>query len=246
KIKREEIGWYSQVKEEIRRYTIQKLEKLWQESISGADFFVSAIGSAVEIFGKYEKIMDYEGNVIRADKLLNLVRDVVVDYAIRQILQNGIAEELSPLTKFYILYRWTYQEKMVHFDDARKLAQSTGIDLTQEWNRGFIRKEKEFIRVLGPEDRSLEELEESDELIDVLHRVLILWKSGKRDEMKKVLSETGWGSKDVFYRVAQAIAGTLETQSDERRWLEGFLSEREKLITELRKIVKLKQKRLFE
>ncbi|MEM4973570.1 MAG: hypothetical protein QXR87_07695, partial [Candidatus Hadarchaeales archaeon] len=124
--------------------------------------------------------------------------------------------------------------------------QSTGIDLTQEWNRGFIKKEKEFIRVLGPEDRSLEELEGSDELIDVLHRVLILWKSGKRDEMKKVLSETGWGSKDVFYRVAQAIAGTLETQSDERRWLEGFLSEREKLITELRKIVKLKQKRLFE
>ncbi|MEM4973442.1 MAG: hypothetical protein QXR87_07035, partial [Candidatus Hadarchaeales archaeon] len=191
-----------------------------------------------------EKIMDYEGNVIRADKLLDLVRDVVVDYAIRQILRNGIAEELSPLTKFYILYRWAYQKKKVHFDDARKLAQSTGIDLTHEWDRGFIKKEKEFIRVLGPEDRSLEELEGSDELIDVLHRILILWKSGKRDEMKKVLSETGWGSKDVFYRVAQAIAGMLETQSDERRWLEGFLSEREKLITESRRAVK--QKRLFE
>ncbi|MEM3723897.1 MAG: hypothetical protein QW179_05615, partial [Candidatus Hadarchaeales archaeon] len=244
KIKREEIGWYPQVKEEIRRHTIRKLEKLWQEGISGADFFVSAIGSAVEIFGKYEKIMDYEGNVIRADKLLNLVRDVVVDYAIRQILHNGIAQELSPLTKFYILYRWTYQEKKVHFDDARKLAQSTGIDLTQEWDRGFIKKEKEFIRVLGPEDRSLEELEESDELIDVLHRMQILWKSGKRDEMKKVLSETGWGSKDVFYRVAQAIAGTLEPQNNERRWLEGFLSEKERLITEIRKMPK--QMRLIE
>jgi adenine-specific DNA methylase len=244
KIKREEIGWYPQVKEEIRKYTRQKLEKLWQEGISGADFFISAIGSAVEIFGKYEKVMDYEGNVIRADKLIDLVRDVVVDYAIRQILRNGIVEQLSPLTKFYILYRWTYQDKKVHFDDARKLAQSAGIDLSQEWDHGFIKKEKEFIKVLGPDERNLEDMGDSEELIDVLHKVLIMWKNGKREDMKKVLSETGWGGKELFYRVAQAIAGMLDTKSDERRWLEGFLSEKERLITEMRKMPK--QMRLFE
>ena len=243
KIEKEKIGWYSEVREEIKRHLHQKLEDLWREGISGGDFFVSAIGSAIEIFGRYQKVIDQEGNVVRADKLLDFVRDVVVDYAVRQILHNGIAEELSPLTKFYLLYRWTYQEKKIHFDEARKLAQSVGIDLAQEWNKGFIRKEKESIKILGPQEREIKEIGDSKELIDVLHKAAILWKSGRNEEMKEVLLESGWGTKDAFYRVAQAIAETLDQKSVERAWIEGFLrGEKEKLITEMRK--RIKQMRL--
>jgi len=243
KMAREETGWLNEVKEEIKRYIHKKLERLWQEGISGADFFIAAIGSSIEIFGKYEKVMDYEGNIIRADKLLNFVRDVVTDYAVREILHNGIAGELSPLTKFYLLYRWTYQESKVHFDDARKLAQSTGIDLSKEWHKGFIRKEKEFIMVLGPQERDSKEVE-NDELVNVIHQVLILWKEGKREEMKKVLAGSGWGHKDAFYRVAQAISETLPLESKEKKLLDGFLSGKEKILSEVKD--RTIQRRLFE
>ena len=250
KMERKDTGWLNEVKEEIKRYIYDKLERLWQEGISGADYYIAAIGSAIEIFGKYEKVMDYEGNIIKADKLLNFVRDVVTDYAVRQILHNGIAGELSPLTKFYILWRWTYREARVIFDNARKLAQSTGINLAKEWNKGFIKKEKEFIKVLGPQDRE-EELalmpnaqSLMPELIDVLHSVLILWKEGKRVEMKEVLAETGWGNKDAFYRVAQAISETLPLESKEKKLLDGFLSGKERLITEVKQTHI--QRRLFE
>lgn len=243
KIERKETGWYNEVKEEIKKHIYKKLERLWQEGISGADFFIAAIGSSIEIFGKYEKVMDYEGNIIRADKLLNFVRDVVTDHAVRQILHNGIAGQLSPLTKFYLLYRWTYQESKVHFDDARKLAQSTGIDLSKEWHKGFIRKEKEFIMVLGPQERDLKEVE-NNEVIDVIHRVLILWKEGKREEMKKVLADSGWGNKDAFYRVAQAISETLPLESKEKKLLDGFLSGKEKILSEMKD--RTMQGRLFE
>jgi len=70
KMKREETGWFNEVKEEIKKHIYQKLERLWEEGISGADFFIAGVGPAIEIFGKYEKVMDYEGNIIRADKLL--------------------------------------------------------------------------------------------------------------------------------------------------------------------------------
>lgn len=243
KMEREKTGWLNEVKEEIKKYIYQKLERLWQEGISGADFFIAAIGSSIEVFGRYEKIMDYEGNIIRADKLLDFVRDIVTDYAVRQILHNGIAGELSPLTKLYLLHRWTYQEAKVHFDDARKLAQSTGIDLAKEWNKGFIRKEKEFIRILGPQERDLKEVK-NNELIDVLHRVLILWKDGGREEMKKVLADSGWGNKDAFYRVAQAISETLPIESREKKLLDGFLSGKEKILSEMKD--KPIQRRLFE
>jgi hypothetical protein len=179
--------------------------------------------------------MDFEGNVINADKLLEYVREIVTDFAVRQILHNGIAGELSSLTRFYILWRWTYGEARVHFDDARKLAQSTGIALEKEWNRGFIKKEKEFIRVLGPQERGEKELDGKEELIDVLHLVLLHWKSGKKDEMKKILSETGYGKREHFYRVAQAISETLPLESREKKLLDGFLSGRSILIDELKK-----------
>jgi len=260
KMERKDTGWLNDVKEEIKRYIYEKLERLWQEGISGADYYIAAIGSSIEIFGKYEKVMDYEGNIIRADKLLDFVRNTVTDYAVRQILHNGIAGELSPLTKFYILWRWTYKEASVLFDDARKLAQSAGIDLAKEWNKGFITKEKEFIKVLGPQDRedianrqkaigngemaNGYSLLANNELIDVLHRVLILWKEGKRDEMKEVLAETGWGTKDAFYRVAQAISPTLPMESKERKLLDGFLAGKERLINEVKQTTI--QRRLFE
>jgi len=245
KIPKKEIGWYNEIKNEIRKKLCNKLEVLWKEGISGADYFIAAIGSAIEIFGKYKEIRDLQGNIIRADKMLDFVRSVVTDYVVRQILRDGVAGELSPLTKFYLLWRWTYGEKAVHFDDARKLAQSVGLDLPSEWNKGFIKKEREFIRVLGPQDRKLEEIK-SDELIDVLHRVLLLWRDGRDEEIKDVLVETGWGMKDSFYRVAQAISETLPGGSKEKKLLDGFLSAKEKILLEISGHIPKRQRELDE
>jgi adenine-specific DNA methylase len=243
KIERKDTGWLNEVKEEMKKHITEKLEMLWEEGISGADYFIAAIGSAIEIFGKYKKIMDYEGNEISAGELLNYVREIVTDYAVRQILHNGIAGELSPLTRFYILWRWTYQEAKVHFDDARKLAQSTGVNVEEEWNKGFIKKDKEFIIVLGPQDRKFDDLKNPREMIDVLHKVLILWKDGKKEKMKEVLKETGYGLSKAFYRVAQAISETLPDDSREKRLLDGFLSGKDKLVDEIRH--EDSQRRLF-
>ena len=143
KMKRLPTGFYNEVKEELKQHLNKKLERLWLEGIGGADFFIAAIGSAIEVFGKYEKVMDFEGNTIRADKMLEDVRGIATDYAVRKILHNGFAGEISDLTRFYVLFRWNYGESKVQFDEARKLAQSCGIDLAHEWNKpGFIRKEK--------------------------------------------------------------------------------------------------------
>ncbi|MFA4647178.1 DUF1156 domain-containing protein [Pyrococcus kukulkanii] len=226
KIEKQGVGWFEEIKRDLRKTLEQKLDALWKEGISGADFFIAAIGSAIEVFGKYEKILDYEGNEIRGDRLLQLVRDIVTDYAIRQVLHEDISSELSPLTKFYVLWRWMYGEAKVHFDEARKLATSVGLDLEKEWNKGFIVKEKEFIRVLGPQDRKLNEIKGND-LIDVLHKVLLLWQANRKREMVSLLAETGWGEKDVFYKVAQVISEVLPKDSKEKKLLDGFLAGRE-------------------
>ena len=194
--------------------------------------------------------MDYEGNIIRADRMLEDVRRIATDYAVRQILHNGFGGEISDLTRFYVFYRWNYGTAKIHFDEARKLAQSCSIDLSEEWGRsGFIKKEKEFIRVLGPQDRKLDDLEglrklnfRTPELMDVLHSVLLIWEKGKRDDMVSLLQESGYGRSEAFYRVAQAISETLSIDAKEKKLLDGFLAGRERLKDEIKEA---KQGELF-
>ena len=234
KMEREPTGFYNEVKEELTTHLNKKLHRLWEEGLSGADFFIAAIGSAVEVFGKYEQVMTYDGEIIRADRLLEDVREIATDYAVRQILKNGFAGEISDLTRFYVLWRWEFGEARVPFDAARKLAQTCGIDLAHEWDRGgFIVKEKAFLRVIGPQARELDDLENTSELIDVLHHVLLLWQKGNRDEMLHVLAESSFGMGEAFYRVAQAVSETLSNDSKEKQLLEGFLIGRERVMDEM-------------
>lgn len=244
KYKKKNIGFYRDVRKDLKTHLNNELDKLWNEGISGADFLVAGIGSAIEVFGMYEKIIDDEGNEIRADKLLEQIRRIVTDYAVRQVLHNGFASEISQLTRFYLLWRWAYGESKIVFDDARKLAQSVGLDLADSWNKGFIQKDKEFIRILGPHDRIVDELIDSNELIDILHMVLLLWNSGKADKVLDVLQQSGLGRNDNFYRIAQAVSESLPNESKEKKWLEGFLAGKARISKQIK--VKSGQRRLFE
>lgn len=244
KMARQPTGFYNEVQEDLRRHLDRKLQRLWEEGISGADFFIAAIGSAIEVFGQYEQVMDYEGNTIRADRLLEDVRTIATDYAVRQILRDGFAGEVSDLTRLYVLWRWNFGQARVPFDEARKLAQSCGVDLAREWGRGgFVRKEREFVRLLGPQRRKLNDLEDARELIDVLHRVLLLWEKGRRAEMVAALAASGYGRSEAFYRVAQAVSETLPNESKEKKLLDGFLAGRERVREEVGQAAR--QERLF-
>jgi len=248
KMPRQPTGFYNDVRTELSRHLNTKLHRLWEEGIGGADFFIAAIGSAIEVFGKYEQVMDYEGNIVRANRLLEEVRTIATDYAVKQILgasgfgaapQSAIQNpksEISNLTRLYVLWRWNYGEAIVPFDEARKLAQSCGLDISQAWSKtGFVRKEKEFVRLLGPQGRKLDDLDDPRDLIDVLHKSLLLWEKGQRAEMVKALADRGFGRSEAFYRVAQAISETLPNESKEKKLLDGFLAGRERVQEEVEK-----------
>ena len=48
--------------------------------------------TSLEVFGKYEQVMNHERNIIRADRLLADVRKIVTDFAVHRILHNGRSE----------------------------------------------------------------------------------------------------------------------------------------------------------
>ena len=223
KREREPFGLYREVHAELEEYLKTRYVELWESGISGADLFIAVIGSALQIFGKYEEVTDFEGNPIRADRMLRDIRQLTATYAVAQVGQNA-----SQLTQFYLFSRQEHGEKRVQFDAANQLARSLGIDLTAEWGeRKFICQEGSFVRVLGAHERHIDDVADSEELIDVLHHALLLWRSGEREAMVQSLARGEVGVNELIWNVAQAVSLALPLEAEERRWLEGWLADRE-------------------
>ncbi len=179
KTEREEFGLHRDVHKELETYLQEKLFTLWEWGFSGADLFIAAIGIGIEVFGKYETVLDDNDNLIRANRMIADIREILERF---DGDQTGLAG--TQMTRFYLRWRREYGEKSVIFNDARELALSLGIELAEEWGEGsFIQQEKTNVRVLGPHERAIKDVSDREELIDILHYALLLWSSGNREAM---------------------------------------------------------------
>jgi adenine-specific DNA methylase len=227
---REGTASFSEVQEEIRQNLEKRLSEFWQQGIRGADFFMSAIGPAVEVFGKYAKVLKLSGEPVSVRELLDFARKVTAEFAVRRILEDGNLGTVGPDTRFYLLWRWSYGRAKLDFDEAKKLAQTSGVDLEDLANRGLAQKQKSVVHLLGPQERK-HWPEILATMIDVLQRACILWKMGKENELDGLLTRTnGYG--EAFWQVAQAIAETLPDGDEERKLLHGLLGRSRKIKAE--------------
>jgi hypothetical protein len=119
------VGWYGPVRAELERVIPERLAEFWRAGIRGADFFISAIGPAVGVFGRYRKVMRPDGREVAVGDLLDEARSIVTAFALEQL---GLSRLDEP-TRFYVLYRWAYGGEDVSFDEANKLAKSVGAEL---------------------------------------------------------------------------------------------------------------------
>ncbi|MEM2601251.1 MAG: hypothetical protein QXE29_05850 [Candidatus Hadarchaeales archaeon] len=145
----------------------------------------------------------------------------------QQALKRLFAPLYQAATNGYnnVLYRWTYNNARVHFDEARKLAQGVGVELTELRDRGgLVHKQKEFISVPGPAERGpeLEKAKRFTTMIDALHYALYLWSKNDLERLTEHLEQT-YGANETFWKVAQAISEVLPGGNREKQWLQGLL-----------------------
>jgi putative DNA methylase len=148
-------GYWSEARRETRELVERRLQRFWDAGIRGADMFISAIGAGMEVFTRYARVEKASGDPVSMGEFLQEVRQVVAEFALRRVLhEEAVASELDALTRFYLLYRWAYGRAEVPFDEARKLATSVGLELTQVWGEGeVVQQEKERVRVLAHYER---------------------------------------------------------------------------------------------
>jgi SAM-dependent methyltransferase len=246
---RPSVGEYAAVQREIEARVREKLAQFWEEGIRGADFFMSAIGPAVEAFGRYDRVEKLSGEEVTVPELMEHVRRVVGEFALERILTpsppplaappplsrpagegrglGGGVRAVDPLTRFYLLWRWTYNHARVPFDDARKLAAIVGVELTEHWGPGgLVEKQKEYVHVRAPHERVRDPrfVSRTDfrTMVDALHQAAALWAENRIAELEEHLAAT-YGENEAFWQVVQAISDVLPEGDRERQMLQGLL-----------------------
>ena len=232
-------GYFDDVRQELAATIRERLDFFWKHSIRGADFFISAIGPAVAVFGRYSKVYRLDGTPVGIGELLDLVQALVSEYALDRILNSGAARmgAVDAPTRYYILHRWAYGRDRIPFDDAMRLAMALGADVSALMDRrGILKQSGETVSLLGPQERGglpglglADRSGRSAPVIDVLHRAATLWESGDRETLARFLVEGARGREDQVRLVAQTLINILPADDAERRLLEGFLAGRDVL-----------------
>lgn len=236
KVAREPLGFWNELQPQIRARVEEKLNQFWAAGIAGGDFFISAIGPGMEAYSRYARVETYAGEPVGVEMLLQFIRAVAAEFLIKRLLRGASGGNVDPEAQFYLVYRWTYLDNAVPFDDARKIASAEGVDLEQLWAKGgFVKKSGANVSVLGPRQRG--EIARVENMVDGLHRACQLWEKGQKAELAQHLAETGYGQDGAFWQFAQAIAESLLEGNKEKQLLEGLLIGKETYIRAAGEIV---------
>jgi adenine-specific DNA methylase len=227
----DEDGFFDDVRREMTARIKERLDFFWSQGIRGADFFISAIGPAVEVFGRYRAVRKLSGEVVTVAVLLDLVQEAVADYTLSRVL-NGRYKmgTVDAPTRFYVMYRWSYGGEKLLFDDARRLAQALGAEVSDLTRSGVLKQSGDSVTMPGANERKKQEhLGEAGRdgaapaVIDVLHRAVLIWQEGDRRALAEYLAQHALGREEEVHAVAQALVNVLPQGDKERQLLENYL-----------------------
>jgi adenine-specific DNA methylase len=226
----EQEGFYDDVVRELEDRVSNRLDAFEEMGLVGADYFVSAVGPAFEVFARYSRIVKLSGDEVDVSDLMVLARQAVARHAMRRLLGAESLAALDPESLFYLTWRWAYLAASIPADEAYKLEKAFDVDLGHLCGpRGFARQSGSNFTLLGPQDRKGIKLSASPPLIDVLHLACQLWDAGRRRELEGVLGATGMGTEPGFWSMARALAEVLPDGDRERTMLLGLTGNRDAL-----------------
>jgi adenine-specific DNA methylase len=230
-------GLWDDVRQELQQVAKERLAFFWSEGIRGADFFISAIGPALSVFGKYERVTKLSGEDVTVGQFLDEVRSIVTNYALTKILKTTHTANIDSESRFYVVWQWSYGDAKVPADEAFKLAQALGMSTEIMWDRtGVLEKLGENVQAVPVAKRmKVKGLGEPDpngapaSLIDVLHRMCVFREQGDTQGMTEFLTRSGQAQNPALWLVAQAVSEILPDGDKEKQLMQGLLNQKEQL-----------------
>ena len=245
-------GWDNKVLAAMQANVAESLRAFWDAGIRGPDFVWSATGPALEAFSRHPVVRkaDTPGKQLTVDEFLRRVRRMVVGFVVSRLLdqRDGAAGDLDDPTTYYLLHRkdfglapapagacilYALSCNVADSDLAGRLdllagggggraastdddddenGEAAGSDVRlKTWNRRRARDLGEPAPDGSPPP-----------LIDCVHRLMQLWKTGEQSRVDAYLEARGLWRHEIFARVVQAIIELAERGSEERATLESI------------------------
>ena len=219
KWKREEVGFYTGVKKDMFANLKVKLKE-FSDTLNRTDYFIAAIGFALEWFTKYEKVVEDSGKEVTICRMLNDIRQFTINHKMEELIGSNVTE--SGLAGLYVMYRWLYGNASAPYDEARKIFQGCGINIEDHYG-GIVQKQGSTIKVLDAFERGDADSIPEDDLINVLHRALLYREVDKTAECNSMLAKHGYSKSTAFYGIAAAIVRVQDSETKETRRLKALL-----------------------
>ncbi|MFX0184721.1 MAG: DUF1156 domain-containing protein [Candidatus Hodarchaeota archaeon] len=223
KLGQREIGYWREIKLEMEHQVLKKLQQFWKKGIRGGDFFISAIGPAMEILSQYRQVERYSGEIVTFQEQLKHIRSISTNFLVKNLLGNQEAlTGIDKISQFYLAFRWTFKNALVDYGEAQILGQACGIDLDQGVKTGLISKKGSKIELLDAQNR-LHFNKEDKHFVNLMHQAVIAWKQGEEQQLEELLKHYDSPKIAGFWQFCQAVAECLPPKNVEKQLLEGLL-----------------------
>ncbi len=121
------------VKPELHRIARERVTTLWAggKGIGGADLLMAAVGAGLRAYTRFARVEYANGEPAPAERYLREVEGVVLDVMLDEIfgLRGAAVGSVDALTRFYILWRFTYRESPIEAGDAYVFCYPQGIEV---------------------------------------------------------------------------------------------------------------------
>ena len=223
------------VMEAMRPVVRERLLYFWTKGVRGADFFISAIGPALSVFGRYDRVLRPDGTAVTVRDFLDIVRRESTTVALEQVLHGADLGAVDPVTRQYVTWVWSYSRSSLDSGEAIALSLATGASYTDTVRAGSIavegrEKRKKVARLRTIRQRASEDDDLGQDtaarpapLIDQLQYAAWLWgqnRTGDLGSYRGSLGETRW---EAVRTLGQAVAECLPDGDEDRRIILGLL-----------------------
>ena len=227
------VGYYNKIRSDMQGRITERLRYFWDTDIQGPDFVWAAIGPALESYSSYKEVRRMDGSAFTVTEFLTEIRRIVTDFALGQILGGASTEALDEWTRYYLMHLNHFGPEAAPVGECILLAQGYGLsldNLTAD-RIGILRKASSgsALRLLGYTDRDSDRVGQPHAsgglpMIDMLHKIMNLWKAGDRMPISAYITEHGLRENKLFRSVVQALVEMSPQGSDERALLETIIN----------------------